>query len=112
MLVGIYGGFGPRRSVAVSTLKEGRLLLPSGAWCAGGQVIGPESQPAPHCRSRLVGGAWGVRASDAAAGLPPHLRSRSVGGAWGGRPPGRVGSLSALLPVSLPCRALGGAAKT
>ena len=42
----------------------------------------------------------------------PHFRSRSVGGAWGGRPPGRAGSLSALPLVSLPRRALRGAAKT
>ena len=54
----------------------------------------------------------GSRGSGCSGRPAPHFRARSVGGAWGGRPPGRAGSLSALPLVSLPRRALRGAAKT
>ena len=50
--------------------QERASAVPSAGRCAGRQVIGPSSQPAPHCRSRSVGGAWGVGAPGAAAGLP------------------------------------------
>ena len=64
------------------------LSFPFGGRCVGSRGPGCSGRPAPH------------------------FRSRSVGGAWGGRAAGRAGRLSALLPVSLPCRALRGAAET
>ena len=46
------------------------LPFPFGGRCVGSQGPGSSARPAPHCRSRLVGGAWGVGAPGAAAGLP------------------------------------------
>ena len=69
-VVCVHGGLRSCRPVAVFVLKTGHLPPPYAGRRAGRRVIGPSSQAAPHCRSRSVGGAWGVGGSGAAAGLP------------------------------------------
>ena len=66
----------------------------------------------PALSSPFGGRCVGSRGSGCSGRPAPHFRSRSVGGAWGGRLPGGVRSPSALPFVSQPRRALRGAAKT